>query len=63
MNYSHKRSDERIKRLMDRLGMPHSMSLQQAMKQLEMEVRLEVEKEFEDTAHTDDRIKWEWLAP
>ena len=44
MRYDHKRSDERIKRHMGHLGMPNSMSLYQALKQLEMEVRLECEK-------------------
>lgn len=34
-------SDARIKRLMEQVGYPNSMSIYQAFKQLEMEVRLE----------------------
>jgi hypothetical protein len=45
MSYNCQRSDERIKRLMAQVGMPQSISLMLAMKQLEQEVRLEVEGE------------------
>jgi hypothetical protein len=45
--YSHEVSDTRIKRLMTDVGMPDSISLMLAMKQLENEVRLEVSPEFQ----------------